>query len=94
MPRKPNIDPPTRLELKLPESLRTKLDLLLFSELEGRVPQGKYQEFFIERLNEFFTSKRLDLTPFEFAPGQYVLGAKPAIDALEQFLQSRKSDAT
>jgi hypothetical protein len=55
MPRRPNIDRPTRLELKLPESLRAKLDLHLFSEVEGRVPKGGYQAFFEQRIREFFT---------------------------------------
>ena len=94
MPRRPDLDRPTRLELKLPESLRTKIDLLLFSELEGMVPRGKYQQFFVERLNEFFEWKRLDLTPYEFAPGQYVAGPKATIEALIQALRARKSDAT
>ena len=94
MPRRPNLDRPTRLELRLPESLRTKLDLLLYSELESKVPQGKYQAFFIDRLTEFFEWRKLDLTPYEFAPGQFVSGTKATLDALEQVLKSRKSDAT
>ncbi len=54
MSRRKNIIPVTQLCLKLPEDLRAKLDLYLFSDLEGRVPQGKYQEFFIARIKEFF----------------------------------------
>jgi hypothetical protein len=54
MSRRPNIIPTTPLTLKLPEDLRAKLDLYLISELEGRVPKGKYQEFFIARIKEFF----------------------------------------
>lgn len=42
----------------LPESIRAKLDLLLFSEVEGRVPHGSYQRFIIERIKEFFDRGR------------------------------------
>ncbi len=54
MSRRPNIIPPSQLCLKLPSDLRTKLDLYLWSDLENRVPKGKYQEFFIERIKEYF----------------------------------------
>ena len=97
MPRRPNLDRPTRLELRLPESLRTKLDLLLYSELESKVPQGKYQAFFIDRLTEFFEWKRLDLTPYGFAPGTFIVGPKPHLDSIVQALNwetARKTDAT
>lgn len=57
MSRKPNLIRTVRLDLGLPEDLRAKLDLLLFSPVEGRVPLGAYQRFFIERLNEFFNRK-------------------------------------
>lgn len=56
MPRKPNLDKPTRLEVSIPETLRGQLDLLLFSPLEGCVPKGAYSSFIAERLREFFTS--------------------------------------
>lgn len=94
MPRRPDLDRPTRLELKLPESIRTRLDLLLYSELEKKVPQGRYQAFFLERITEFFDWRRLDLTPYQFAPGQFVSGSKATLDALERVLKDRKSDAT
>lgn len=87
MPRKPNLDPSTRLELAIPETLRARLDLILFSELEGRVRLGKYSEFFIARLQEYLDSRRLDLAPYGFAPGYGVTGPKPVIDALEQRLR-------
>lgn len=54
MPRKPDIDRPTDLHLMLPESIRAKLDLLLFSEVEGRVPHGEYQRFIVGLIREFF----------------------------------------
>jgi len=93
MPRKPNLDPVTRLELKLPESLRARIDLLLFSPLEGRVPQGKYQEFFVSRIKEFFDHRRLDLTPYGFPTGYFVVGPKEMLDALERSLRDARTDA-
>ena len=54
MPRRPNIERPVALRLKLPESVRARLDLLLWSEAEGRVPQGRYQKFFLGLLNDYF----------------------------------------
>ncbi len=54
MSRPPNIIPSVALKLKLPEDLRGKLDLYLYSPSEGAVPRGAYQRFFVERLTEFF----------------------------------------
>jgi hypothetical protein len=54
MPRRPNVIPHIRLETTIPEDLKTKLDLFLFSPTEGRVPQGAYQRFFCDRIREFF----------------------------------------
>ena len=54
--RKPNLVPSTRLELALPTDIRSRLDLHLFSEVEGRIPQGAYTTFFEQRLREFFKS--------------------------------------
>lgn len=53
--RRPNLERSLPLNLMLPESLRTKIDILLYSELEGRVPRGKYQEFFIGLLTKHFS---------------------------------------
>lgn len=61
--RRPNILRPTKLTLMLPEDIRAKLDLLLFSEVEGRVPKGAYQRFFIERINEFFEARKPNAQP-------------------------------
>lgn len=80
MPRRPNLDRPSKINLALPESLRTRLDLLLFSELEGCVPRGKYQEFFVERLTEYFAWKRLD------TGHGVVTGPEEAIEYVKQAL--------
>ena len=56
MPRNPNIIRPIKTTINLPEDIRTKLDVLLFSPVEGRVPHGAYSKFFVERINEYFLS--------------------------------------
>lgn len=60
MSRPPNIQRPIKLTTTIPEDLRVQLDLHLFSEVEGRVPQGAYQTFLCDRIREFFAYKRFD----------------------------------
>lgn len=50
------------LNLHLPSAIRARLDLLLYSELEGKVPRGAYREFFSARINEFFETRAVDLS--------------------------------
>lgn len=57
MPRPPNILRPIRLHTCFPEDLRAQMDLHLFSEVEGRVPHGAYQQFLIGLVKEFFDGK-------------------------------------
>lgn len=87
MPRRPDVDPPVELGLMLPTSVRAKLDLHLFSELEGRVPKGAYRSFFLERIAEFFMHKTLDLGAYGFPQGFTVRGMPAVIDELEERLK-------
>jgi hypothetical protein len=57
--RPPSIIRPVRLSTTLPEDIRARLDLYLYSEVEGRVPLGAYQKFIIERIREFFDRRHL-----------------------------------
>ena len=57
MSRPPNILRPVAINLKLPEDIHAKLTLYLYSPSEGRVPKGRYQQFFIERITEFFNQQ-------------------------------------
>ena len=41
------------LNVGIPEDLRAKLDLHLFSSVEGRVPKGAYQKLISELLTKF-----------------------------------------
>lgn len=54
MPKRPNIDRPVALKLMLPETLRGRIDILLWSHVEGKVPYGAYNRFFIGLINEHF----------------------------------------
>jgi len=87
MPRKLNLDRPVALTLKLPESVRARLDLLLFSALEGRVPKGAYQDFFAARIQEFFEHRQLDLQPYGFPTGCYISATKETLKELEYRLK-------
>lgn len=88
--RRPLIERTIATNLHLPETLRTRLDLELFSEVEGRVPHGAYQRFFSERLVEYFSSKRLDLAPYlGTEPGSAVIRGTPEVlDHLKLHLEA------
>ena len=47
---------PVKLTTTFPEDIRAKLDLFLFSEVEGCVPKGAIQTFLLDRIREFFTN--------------------------------------
>jgi len=57
MARPPLILRPVKLTTHLPEDIRAKLDLYLYSPSEGRVPKGAYQKFITERILEFFANR-------------------------------------
>lgn len=86
MPRKPSLDPPTALNLRLPESDRAWLDLHLWSEIDGRVPVGAYQKFFLARLAEYKEWETLGLEPFGLPQGFFIRGPKEVLAALERVL--------
>lgn len=52
--RPPNAIPSEPLNLRLPTDIKAKIDLHLFSEVEGRVPKGAYARFFESLAREFF----------------------------------------
>lgn len=91
--RKPAVEPSVATNLHLPESARTRLDLLLHSPLEGRVPKGAYQRFFLERLHEFFGTRQFDLSPYVGSlPGERVVRGSPeTLAVLEAVLQAKQS---
>lgn len=56
--RPPKILRPIKMTLYLPEDLKAKLELHLFSAVEGRVPHGAYSTFIADRTREFFDASR------------------------------------
>ncbi len=52
MPRPRKTLRPTYLNLALPEDIRARMDLLLFSPLEGRVPHGAYSRFICDLIRK------------------------------------------
>lgn len=59
MPRPRAIHPWVKLDLRFPAPLRAKLDIYLFSPVEGRVPLGRYNEFMNELLESFFREREI-----------------------------------
>ena len=87
--RRPDVIRPIKLTTTLPEDIRVKLDLHLFSDLEDRVPKGAYQKFLIDRIQEFFDSRPLDIGPICSLPTSAVIRGSPSvIKLLEQILQT------
>ena len=80
MSRPRNLDPPVVMEVSLPLTLRTKLDLLLFSEAEGKVPFGAYRDFFSLKIRETLSSESFDLGPvLGEMPGYYIISGRPEV---------------
>jgi hypothetical protein len=73
---------PVKLTTTFPEDVRVKLDLHLFSTIEGRVPKGAYQTFLVDRIRTFFSNKQLQLPS-----GAWVEGSPEAIAFVEDLLR-------
>lgn len=78
---------PVALNLRLPEDVRGRVDLFLYSPAEGRVPKSAYQNFFLERIQEFFDWKRLDLEVYGMPPGFFVRGPAAMVEHLKYRLE-------
>ena len=76
--RPPLVQPTRKLNTALDETLLARVDLLLFSELESRVPKGAYQKLINELLRRWLDSRELDLAPYAGTlPGQHVVVGRP-----------------
>lgn len=84
--RRKKVIPSVRLNLALPITLRSQIDLKLFSDLEGRVPEGAYQKLFSRLIRQDLEWKELPLEPFGFPSGMFVAGPEQAIESLKQVL--------
>lgn len=88
--RRPALSPTRALNTTLDEGLLAKVDLVLYSEVEQRVPKGAYQRFLSKLIRRFFEWRELDLAPYVGAlPGTYVITASPeTIDVLRRKLEA------
>jgi len=57
MARTPNPIRPTLLHISIPEDVRKKLDNHL-QGVDGTIPRGSYQKFFVELINRFIREKK------------------------------------
>lgn len=64
MPKPKQLVPYRHIHTTIPKPLSDRLDLFLWSDLEQRVPQGAFQQFLIDRLNQFFNHRTLDIAPY------------------------------
>jgi len=57
MANRKNIIPTVFKGISIPKPLADRVDLELWSVLEGRVPQGAYQAFYVQLLVDYFSRK-------------------------------------
>lgn len=55
--RKPKVIRPIKKNLALPEDLVAKVDLELFSQVEGRVPTGAWQQLAVQLFEEWLRKR-------------------------------------
>lgn len=57
MPRPRKVDRPTRCETVVPQSIHAKVQLELWSEVEGKVPFGAWSELVTKLLTEWLEER-------------------------------------
>jgi hypothetical protein len=57
VPKPRKVDRPIEKSVNIPQSLATQVDLLLYSELEGRVPHGAWSRYIERLIRENLTGK-------------------------------------
>ena len=88
--RPPSPNPAIPLEVSLDPGLRARLDLLLYSEVEQRVPRGAYKRFFESLLVAALDWTQFDLSPYAGTlPGELTLRARPEVVAKLRSLLER-----
>ena len=91
MARPASLEPSRSLNTHLSEREMARLDLALWSTLEGKIPRGAYKEFFEGRIRDFFDSRTLDLAPYTGnPPGESIVRGTPrAVEQLKTLLESQ-----
>lgn len=88
MPRRKNLIRPAELHATIPSTEKAKLDLALFSPLEGKIPFGAYQAFVVEAIRMKYEWTGMDLStiwPSVFPAGSLVRGPQELIEQLKKF---------
>lgn len=83
MPRPRSIIPTAHLHIKLEQGIRDKMDELLFSSLENRVPQGAHKALIERLLLDFFAGEEV-----EVAPGLRVRGSASAVAEVRLLMEA------
>lgn len=89
MPRRKNLIRPAELHATIPSTEKAKLDLALFSPLEGKIPFGAYQAFVVEAIRMKYEWVGFSLDGYGFPPGSMVRGSKETIEKLRILIQDR-----
>lgn len=79
MGRRANTIPSRPLHVMLASYDLERVDQLLWSEFENRVPVGAYQKFFTTLIRQHLGQEELDLAPFTGSlPGEFVIRGETA----------------
>lgn len=73
MPRHPKADKPVEKTINIPTSVCTKVDLILFSELEMRVPHGAWSRYICNLIDQDLARRQSEKTTPPTA-GQVLIG--------------------
>lgn len=65
------VDPPAKITIHLPESLRVRLELRFYSTIEGRVPHGAYSMFFKQAAERMLEELEKAPPPAPEAPADF-----------------------
>lgn len=84
MSRPPNIVRSRKLTVMIPEDVMGRLEIFLTSDRTGKVPLGSYQQFFVERINEFFGKME----------GRRALHTEMSLETLHQEVVEASADRT
>lgn len=90
MSRPKALVPNDHLHIRIEPGLKARLDLMLYSEVEKRIPKGAHKAFIEARIREWleWVSQPLDI--FGFPPGYYITGPTAMVEAVSQRLEYTK----
>ena len=92
MSRTASLNPNDRLNIAINPELKARIGLILFSEMEGRVPKGAWQAFIEARMREWLQWRQQPLEQFGFPPGFFVTGPAEMVEAVTDRLKGIEND--